>query len=65
MSRLDTETRRKLREMDVPALVDAFDIQDETLTMGVVFVERIKPAVDDALAASTHAKVECLIRQAG
>ena len=65
MSRLDSETKRKLREMGVPALVDALDIQDEGLTMGLVFEERIKLAVDDAHAAFTHSKVEGLIRRAG
>ena len=41
MSRLDSETKRKLREMGVPALVDALDVQDDTLTLGMVFEERI------------------------
>lgn len=65
MSRIDTETKRKLREMGVAALVDAFDIQDDTLTLGMVFEERVKLAVDDAHATFTHAKVEGLIRRAG
>ncbi len=65
MSRLDAETKRKLREMGVPALVDAIDIQDDALTIGMVFEERIKLAVDDAHAAFTHSKVEGLIRRAG
>lgn len=65
MSRLDSETKRKLREMGVPALVDALDVQDDTLTLGMVFEERIKLAVDDAHAAFTHSKVEGLIRRAG
>ncbi len=60
MSRLDSETKRKLREMGISALVDAIDIQDDALTMGMVFEERIKLAVDDAHAAFTHAKVEAL-----
>lgn len=41
MSRLDSETKRKLREMGISALVDAIDIQDDALTMGMVFEERI------------------------
>ena len=65
MSRLDTETKRKLREMGASSLVDALDIQDDTLTLGMVFEERIKLAVDDAHAAFTHGKVEGLIRRAG
>ena len=58
MSRLDAETKRKLREMGVTSLVDAIDIQDDALTLGMVFEERIKLAVDDAHAAFTHSKVE-------
>ncbi len=65
VSRLDTETKRKLREMGASSLVDALDIQDDTLTLGMVFEERIKLAVDDAHAAFTHGKVEGLIRRAG
>ena len=60
MSRLDAETKRKLREMGVTSLVDAIDIQDDALTLGMVFEERIKLAVDDAHAAFTHSKV-CLL----
>ena len=48
MSRLDAETKRKLREMGVTSLVDAFEVQDDTLTLGMVFEERVKLAVDDA-----------------
>lgn len=65
MSRLDSETKRKLREMGVTSLVDALEVQDDTLTLGMVFEERIKLAVDDAHATFTHAKVEGLIRRAG
>ena len=65
MSRLDAETKRKLREMGVTSLVDAIDIPDDALTLGMVFEERIKLAVDDAHAAFTHSKVEGLIRRAG
>jgi hypothetical protein len=65
MSRLDSETKRKLREMGVTSLADAFEVQDDTLTLGMVFEERIKLAVDDAHATFTHAKVEGLIRRAG
>jgi hypothetical protein len=61
MSRLDSETKRKLREMGVASLVDAI----EALTLGVVFEERIKIAVDDAHATFTHSKVEGLVRRAG
>lgn len=33
MSRLDTETKRKLREMNAGELVEAIDTQDETLSI--------------------------------
>ena len=65
MSRLDSETKRKLREMGVTSLVDAFEVQDDSLTLGMAFEERVKLAVDDAHATFTHAKVEGLIRRAG
>ena len=57
MSRIDIESKRKLREMGVATLVDALDAQDESLTLGMVFEERLKLAIDDAHAAYTHAKV--------
>ena len=65
MSRIDSETKRKLREMGVASLVDAFETQDDTLTLGMPFEERIKLVVDDAHAAFSHSKVEGLIRRAG
>ena len=65
MSRIDTESKRKLREMGAATLVDALQAQDDALTMGMAFEERIKLAVDDAHAAFTHAKVDGLIRRAG
>lgn len=48
MSRIDIETKRKLREMGVATLLDAFEAQDDTLTLGLAFEEKIKLAVDDA-----------------
>ena len=65
MSRLDSETKRKLREMGVTSLLEAFEVQDETMTLGMAFEERVKLVVDDAHAAFTHAKIEGLIRRAG
>ena len=65
MTRIDTETKRKLREIGATCLVDALETQDDTLTLGMVFEERIKLAVDDAHATFTHGKVEGLIRRAG
>ena len=65
MTRIDTETKRKLREIGATCLVFSLETQDDTLTLGMVFEERIKLAVDDAHAAFTHGKVEGLIRRAG
>ncbi|MBX0302032.1 ATP-binding protein, partial [Cryobacterium sp. 1639] len=65
MTRIDGESKRKLREMGVASLVDALETQDDTLTLGMPFEERIKLLVDDAHATFTHAKVEGLIRRAG
>lgn len=65
MTRIDSETKRKLREMGVGSLVDALNAQDDTLTLGMVFEERVKLVVDDAYATFTHSKVEGLIRRAG
>jgi|GEM_PF-3563235 len=56
MSRIDVETKRKLREMGVPTLVDALEVQDDALTLGMVFEERVKLAVDGAHAVFTHSK---------
>lgn len=64
MSQIDVETKRKLREMGVTVLLDAFDAQDDALTLGLPFGERIKLAVDDAHAAFTQTKVQGLIRRA-
>lgn len=64
MSRLDGETKRKLREMGVTSLLDAFETQDDTLTLGMAFEERVKLIVDDAHATFTHSKVDGLIRRA-
>jgi hypothetical protein len=58
MSRIDIETKRKLREMGVATLLDAFDAQDDTLTLGLAFEEKIKLAVDDAHSVFTQTKVE-------
>ncbi|TIH35591.1 ATP-binding protein [Subtercola vilae] len=64
MRRIDIETKRKLREMGVATLLDAFDAQDDVLTLGLAFEEKIKLAVDDAHSVFTQTKVEGLIRRA-
>jgi hypothetical protein len=65
MTRIHGESKRKLREMGVTSLFDALETQDDTLTLGMPFEERIKLLVDDAHATFTHVKVEGLIRRAG
>lgn len=65
MSRLDTETTRKLREMNAGEILAAIDSQDETLSMGLPFEERVRLIVDDAYSSFTHSKVTGLIRRAG
>src|SRR5699024_1717499 len=64
MRRVDTETKRKLREMGAVPLLEALQAQDDTLTMGLSFQEQLALAVDEAHTAFTHAKVDGLIRRA-
>ncbi|TFC33905.1 ATP-binding protein [Cryobacterium sp. MDB1-18-2] len=65
MSRLDGETKRKLREMNAGELLEAIDTQDETLSISLTFEERVRLVVDDAYSTFTHSKVAGLIRRAG
>ncbi|MGO1699883.1 MAG: ATP-binding protein [Micrococcaceae bacterium] len=65
MSTIDTETKRKLREMGATALLEAFEAQDENLTLGMSFDERLRLVVDEAHSVFNHSKVEGLIRRAG
>ena len=64
MTSIDTETRRKMRDMAAGPLLDALLAQDEILTLGMSFEQRLQLAVDEAHSAFTHAKVEGLIRRA-
>lgn len=64
MSIIDTETKRKLREMGVTALADAFEAQDDLLVGGMPFAERISLIVDDAHASFTSQKIDGLTRRA-
>ncbi len=65
MSTVDIETKRKLREMNAGDLLTAIETQDEALSMGLAFEERIQLAVDEAYSAFTHAKITGLLRRAG
>ena len=65
MSRIDTETKRKLREIGALPMLEALEAQDETLVLGMAFEERLRLIVDEAHSGFNHAKVEGLIRRAG
>ncbi|MFB0833954.1 ATP-binding protein [Arthrobacter halodurans] len=65
MSRLDGETKPKLREMNAGELPEAIDTQDETPSISLSFEERVRLVVDDAYSTFTHSKVAGLIRRAG
>lgn len=65
MSGIDIETKRKLREMGATPLLEALETQDETLTLGMAFGERLRLVVDEAHSTFNHAKIEGLIRRAG
>ena len=65
MSHVDTETKRKLREMGAGTLLEALDSEDEGLVLGMSFEDRLRLVVDEAHSAFNHAKVEGLIRRAG
>jgi len=65
VSRIDTETKRKLREMGAAPILEALEAQDETLVLGMAFEERLRLIVDEAHSGFNHAKVEGLIRRAG
>jgi DNA replication protein DnaC len=65
VSRLDTETKRKLREMNAGELLEAIDTQDETLSISLSFEVRVRLVVDDAYSTFTHSRVSGLIRRAG
>lgn len=65
MSQIDTETKRKLREMGAGTLLEVLDSEDEGLVLGMSFDDRLRLVVDEAHSAFNHAKVEGLIRRAG
>ncbi len=65
MTLIDTDTKHKLREMGVGSLADSFEMQDDVITIGMPFAERVKLAVDDAHASFTGQKITGLIRRAG
>lgn len=42
MSGIDTETKRKLREMGAVPMLEALEAQDEALVLGMAFEERLR-----------------------
>lgn len=64
MSTLDSETKRKLREMGATPLLEAIEAQDEALVLGMGFGDRLQLVVDEAHLTFNHAKVDGLIRRA-
>ena len=49
MNGIDIETKRKLREMGAAPLLEALEGQDDTLTLGMGFGERLRLVVDDVV----------------
>lgn len=64
MSSLDIETKRKLREMNAIEMLQAFEAQDEILSMALSFDERVRLIVDEAHSTFTTSKVGGLISRA-
>ena len=63
---LSDETRRKLREMQMDALVEAFDEQEKNIATYAEFSfeKRITFAVDQCYAAKNTARVKRLLKSA-
>ncbi|GAA1946072.1 hypothetical protein GCM10009689_29070 [Brevibacterium antiquum] len=57
MIKTDTQTKHKLRETGATALLDAFGSQDEHLTMGLSFDERLQLIIVEARSGFNRAKV--------
>lgn len=54
---IDTETKRKLREMNATDLLDAFERLDEQTTMPLSHTEVIRLAVDSAHSGHMDARI--------
>lgn len=61
---IDTETKRKMRDMGYGDLLVALESQDDAAFLSVSFEDRIKVAVDTAHQLFTDAKVKGLIKRA-
>ena len=57
---IDSETKRKLREMNAAELLDAFERLDERTVMPLNHAEVVGLAVDNAYGGYTDAKIQRL-----
>ena len=62
---IDSETKRKLREMNAAELLDAFERLDERTVMPLNHAEVVGLAVDNAYGGYTDAKIQRLVKRAG
>ena len=62
---IDSETKRKLREMNATELLDAFERLDEQTTMPLSHTEVIRLAVDNAHSGHMDARIQRLVKRAG
>ena len=60
---IDTETKRKLREMNATDLLDAFERLDEQTTMPLSHAEVIRLAVDSAHSGHMDARIQRLVKR--
>ena len=58
---IDSETKRKLREMNAAELLDAFERLDERTVMPLNHAEVVGLAVDNAYGGYTDAKIQRLV----
>lgn len=61
---IDNETKRKLRDMGCPELLEALEAQDDTAFMSTSFEDRIKVAVDNAHSMFVDGKIKRLFNRA-
>ncbi|PTM85850.1 ATP-binding protein [Dietzia psychralcaliphila] len=67
MSSIDSETKRKLREMGAQSLLEALEAleaQHDDHVVGMSFGERLQLVVDHAHESLNHSKIDELIRRA-
>ena len=62
---IDSETKRKLREMNASGLLEAFKRLDERTVTPLNHAEVVGLAVDNAYGGYTDAKIQRLVKRAG